>query len=184
LNFMSQIRKESQVFPGVFYTLHKMSEARRSQLRLKIAESTSRIRYLLREMGKVEEKYPDADNRPDEATDQLIKLSDQMEEISQGSINPAWLMWGCKSIEGLEIDGVAADPKMLHEFGPPALYSEIVEDIKKTAQLNGEEEKNSESPTISGEATDGAKSDSSAVTASSTDSSEVPTETAKSTLVN
>jgi hypothetical protein len=177
VNFVSQIRKESKTFPGVFYTLNKMSEARRANLRLRIAEPTSKIRNLLREMGKIEESYPPTqENRPEAVMDDLMKLADQMEELSASKINPEWLKWGCKKIEGLEIDGVEATPELLITDGPPILFAEIVDEIKRLAQLNGDEEKNSASPTTSGAVTDGTSSDSSAATASSTASSEVPTE--------
>ncbi len=181
MNFVTQVRKESKLFPGVFYTLTKMSEARRANLRLRIAEPTSKIRNLLREMGKIEERYPivEGSSRPDDVIDELMKLADQMEEVSANKINPEWLRWGCKKIEGLQIDGVEATPEALIDDGPPALFAEIVDEIKRVAQMNGEEEKNSESPTTSGAVTDGTSSDSSAATANSTVSSEAPTETAE-----
>ena len=171
MNFITTVRKESATFPGVFYTMNRMSEARRAQLRLRIAESTSRIRNLLREMSSIEEKYPFTPEkaRPEEIDSELMVLGDKMEQISSDEINPQWLMWGLKGLEGLEIDGVAATPELLISDGPPALFTEIVTEIKRVAQLSGDEEKNSGSPTISGEQTVGEKTNTSAVSASSSD---------------
>lgn len=182
MNFVSTSREESKTFPGVFYTLYKMSEARRAQLRLLIAEPTSRIRLLLREMGNLEDKHPVTDenpNRPEEVVDELIKLSDKMEQISSDEIDPRWLKWGLKKIEGIEIDDQPATPDSLTSDGPPALFREIVDRIKRLAQLNGDEEKNSESLTTSGEPTGGETTNISVVGANSSDS--ITSETATNT---
>jgi hypothetical protein len=171
VNFVTTVKVESTVFPGVSFTLNKMSEARRAQLRLMIAEPTSRIRNLLREMGNLEEKYPNAETspRPEDVTNELLALSDKMEQISSDEINPKWLKWGLKSIEGLDIDGVPATPETLLSDGPPALFMEIVSEIKRVAQLSGDEEKNSASPTTSGEPTGGGTTNISAVGANSSE---------------
>lgn len=168
MNFVTTVKKESKVFPGVSYVLNKMSEARRAQLRLLIAEPTSRIRNLLREMGALEDKYP-ASSRPEEVNNELLVLSDKMEQISSDEINPKWLKWGLKSLDGIEIDGVPATADSLLADGPPALFMEIVDEIKRIAQLSGEEEKNSVSPTTSGEPTGGETTNTSAVGANSSD---------------
>ncbi len=181
MNFVSTSKEESKTCPGVFYTLYKMSEARRAQLRLLIAEPTAKIRNLLREMTALEDRHPVTEenpNRPEEVIDELLRLSDKMEQISSDEINPKWLKWGLKKIEGLQIDDQEATPDMLTADGPPSLFQEIVDRIKRLAQLNGEEEKNFESPTTSGEPTGGETTNTSAVGASSSDST--PLETATS----
>lgn len=173
--FVSTVRKESTTFPGVFYTLNKMSEARRSQLRLKIAEPNSQIRLKLREMERIEKEYPELEARPEELMDQILALAEEMDEIQMNKIDPEWIRWGLKSVEGLEIDDEPATPELLISAGPPKLFSEILGEIKAQAQLNGEEEKNSESPTTSGQPTDGKTNDTSAELASSSESSEPET---------
>lgn len=177
-NYTSTARKESKIFPGVFYTLNRMSEARRVQLRLRIAEPTAEVRRLLREMSKIEQ-VPE-ENRDEQTMEQLVTLADQMDVLSTQKIDPEWLRWGCKKVEGLMIDDQEADVEMLISEGPPALFDEIVGEIKKLAQLSGDEEKNSESPTTSGEPTGGTTPSTSAENAASGDISE-STETASTT---
>ncbi len=184
MNFVTTVKQESTVFPGVFYVLNKMSEARRAQLRLLIAEPTSRIRNLLREMASIEDKHPVTATtpRPEEVNTELMALSDKMEQISSDEINPKWLKWGLKSLEGIEIDGVPANAELLLSDGPPALFMEIVDQIKRVAQLSGEEEKNSVSPITSGEPTGGETTNTSAVGANSSEL--ITLETAPSTSPN
>jgi signal recognition particle subunit SEC65 len=179
MKFQTTIRKESQKYPGVFYTLKKMSEGRRVALRLLIAEPTAEIRSILREMRHIEEQYPDFKERPEHATQQMFDLADRMDGITISKIDPFWLRWGLKELEGLEIDDQPADAELLISDGPPGLFEEIVEAIKVLAQLNGEEEKNSESPTTSGEQEGGTTKNTSAEAASNSDTTE--TATAEST---
>lgn len=181
MNYTTTIEYESKVFPEVTYVLNKMSEARRAQLRLLIAGPTAKVRNLIRELQRLEDRYPADENNPrdEEINRQMFDMTDQMEQISADEIDPKWLLWGLKSIAGLEIDGQPATPKSLLEDGPPMLFAEIVAKIKQVAQLNGAEEKNSGSPTTSGELTGGETTNSSAVSASSSDST--PQETAQST---
>lgn len=177
MNYVTTISNESKVFPGVTYVLNKMSEARRAQLRLRISEPTSRIRNLLREMANLEDRNPSTAENPrsEEVNNELLMLSDKMEQISSDEINPQWLEWGLKSIDGIDIDGVPATLKTLLTEGPPALFQEIVNEIKRVAQLNGDEEKNSGSPTTSGELTGGETTSTSAVGANSSETTTLET---------
>ncbi len=157
MNFTTSVRKESKTYPGVFYTLNKMSEARRANLRLRIAEPTAKIRNLIREMQKFE-SLPE-EQITEDALAKMTEIGDKIDVISAQDVDPQWLLWGLKKIEGLEIDDVPATPESLIDDGPPLLFDEIVDEIKKTAQLNGEEEKNSASPTTSGEPAVGTTTD-------------------------
>jgi hypothetical protein len=177
-NYTTTLRKESKTYPGVFYTLSKMSEARRAKLRLDIAPATSKVRSLLRDMRRLEE-VP-VDERTADQLEDLMRMADELDTIAGGDIDPAWLRWGLRKLEGLTIDDVEADVEMLISDGPPALFSEIVDVIKKTAQLNGEDEKNSESPIISGGVMGGTTTDTTAPPASSQDSTELETATSTS----
>lgn len=173
MNFTTSTRKESKTYPGVFYTLNKMSEAKRANLRLRIAEPTMKIRNLIRELKKLED-LPE-EMRTEDVLDRMTDLLEKMDLVSAQDVDPQWLLWGLKKIEGLDIDDVPATPESLLEAGPPLLFDEIVEEIKKVAQLNGEDEKNSESPIISGEQTVGTTTDTTATIAGNGATSEIET---------
>jgi hypothetical protein len=70
------------------------------------------------------------------AGDQLAAaaLASELDEI--------YLDWGLLALEGLVIDGQAADKQGLIERGPEALCREIIECIRRQCGLDGEAEKN------------------------------------------
>lgn len=92
----------------------------------------------------------------------LVELSNMDRDKAQ----PERIRAFVKSIEGIDIDGAPATIDTLISDGPDELLDEIDEEIKRRLDLSEAERKNSESPTISGEAAGTATSDSTAPTAS------------------
>jgi len=131
-------RHESTVFEGVTFYLNKMTEGRRIELRAKIAEPNRRVRDILREQAEIE-------GMPEDTRDHArwLSLSDEYDELLLEKINPDWIVWGCKKVEGLEADGKPLDVADWKEW-PSALFDEVLTAIRSEAELKGEERKNFE----------------------------------------
>jgi hypothetical protein len=91
----------------------------------------------------------------------------QMQAINHESLRPVWLHAGLTRVEGAEDeDGNELSIDDFIELAPQALVDEAYILILKRAQLNGDEAKNSDSPSTSGAAEVGEKTDSTAPSAS------------------
>ena len=62
--------------------------------------------------------------------------------LTVAAIDELYLAWGLIAIEGLEIDGRAAEPESLLLCGPESLCREIIGAIKRECALTDEERKN------------------------------------------
>ena len=169
MNYVSRIVKESELpeFPGVRFTLNRMSEGRRIKLRLKLAEAVAEMRELVAEGAAIEQQ-------PAETRDlrRLTGIVDGIRAIKAEKINPVWVRWGLSVIEGLEIDGAPATVDTLIEDGPPELYAEILKAIQTEAGLTDAQQGESEPPTTSGESVDGGMSDTTAENVASSGTSQ------------
>lgn len=177
MNYSSVHKFTSQIpaFAGVTFVLRKQSEARRAQLRLMTAESQNRIRNLVSESQKLKAQ-------PEESRDvvRIAAITDEIEtEVIQG-LNPVWLKWGVKSIQGLflkdddnpEAEPVAIEtPEQLVANGPSELMVEILGTLKALAGMSEDEIKNYALPSTSGAQTDGSVRNTSASVAESVVSS-------------
>ncbi len=67
--------------------------------------------------------------------------------IVESRAREEWIRSGLVAIEGGEVDGMTAD--QLLDYGPSELAAEIYNFIASDGKLNGEERKNSQSPTTS-----------------------------------
>jgi hypothetical protein len=145
-------RVGSEIFSGVSVVLKKMTEGRRLELRKLIAEPNRRIREILREQANIEKE-------PEESRDMglWLSLQDEFDGIMIESINPSWIIWGVKQIEGLEVDGRSLGVDDWREW-PSALFDEVLTAVKGEAELNGALRKNFESATTSGAQADSSQS--------------------------
>ena len=168
--FESRVVHEAKApgFKGVRFVLRKMTEGRRIKLRMALAGAQARIRELLEEQerllapaGDVAKAELDAETKA-----AVRKLSLAMAEIADNEITPAWVSWGLERIEGLEIDGQPATLESLIEAGPPQLYHEVADAIRKEAGLTEEEQGESGSPITSAAPEDGREQATSAAPAS------------------
>ena len=82
---------ESKECPGVVVYLHKMTEGRRLQLRSQVSAPNRQVRDLLKQMDEISKSDPAI---RDDA--KWIELSDQIDDIVIGTINPAWILWGVR----------------------------------------------------------------------------------------
>jgi hypothetical protein len=121
VHYESIARKDSTQFPGVSYSIHRMSFGRRSELLRHIREIGRKTEYL--EAGR--------------------DVKDKIEASLAGSeIDAMYLQWGLREISGLVIDGKAATHDLLLECGPESLVREILTAIRSECGLNQEEAKN------------------------------------------
>jgi hypothetical protein len=111
----------SQKWPGVRFTLRKMSFTRRVDLMRRIRELAGRVEFL------------EAGERPEDKMDA---------GLLRAEIDRIYLDWGLAEVSGLEIDGEAATPGSLIDRGPEELMREALELLKASAGLNEAERKN------------------------------------------
>lgn len=112
---------ESKVSAGVRFTIARMTFGRRIDL-------LRRVRQLGAEM-----EFANAGK----GVEERLKAS-----LAGAEIDALYLRWGLISIEGLEVDGEAADVESLISSGPESLCSEIIAAIKRECSLTEEERKN------------------------------------------
>ncbi len=157
MNFDSRITLPSSLpeFAGVKFTFNKMTEGRRIKLRLAMADYHAKLREITDQASKIME------DTPEDALKAFV-LHQKVSEIVSDQINPMWVRWGLKSIDGLTIDGEPATVESLIESGPPELYAEIADAIKSASGLNEQQRGESGPLTTSGAQADGRMSDTSA----------------------
>lgn len=141
-------RHESTVFEGVTFYLHKMTEGRRLDLRSKVAEPNRRIREILKEQASIEQTPEDSKDAA-----KWLELQDEFDGLMLEKVNPSWLTWGLKRVDGLEVDGKPLGVEDWKDW-PSALFEEVIRAIKAESELNGTERKNSLLPTTSGQLED------------------------------
>ena len=121
MTYESEAVIESEVAPGVTFTVLKMSYGRRSELMRRIRELARRHEFL------------DASER----------LEDRMAAaLLESEINLTYLKWGLRSISGLTVDGAEATPEILAEKGPETLFREVLKAVRAQAGVTPEERKN------------------------------------------
>jgi hypothetical protein len=112
---------ESQVAPGVSYTVAKMAFGRRVELMRRIRELARRMEFL-------------------EAGD---KPADKMDAaLLEVEMNRLYVTWGLRAVSGLVLDGEEATPERLAESGPEDLFREALAAVQAAAGLSEAERKN------------------------------------------
>ncbi len=129
MTYESSVTVESAEYPGVRFTVRRMSFGRRLELARNIRDKLGRLEFL-----SAGEK-----GTPEEAQAALLACE----------IDRQYAEWGLSSVEGLEIDGKPATPQRLLDRGPESLVTEVLEAVYREAGLNGEERKKSESHSTS-----------------------------------
>ena len=62
--------------------------------------------------------------------------------IARGEVDRAYLEWGLRELEGLEINGRQAGPIDVHEHAPIEFALEVIKSIRKECGLEEDERKN------------------------------------------
>jgi hypothetical protein len=119
--YESCVERQSTCRPGVSYTVHRISLARRMDLSRRIREISQKAQFL--EAGN--------------------ELQDKIEaNLLANEIEATYLRWGLVRLDGLYIDGEAATVESLIEKGPEDLAREIIGEIKSQCGLSDAERKN------------------------------------------
>jgi hypothetical protein len=119
-NYESLLWLESEILPGVEFSLRKVSLAQRIELSSRVRELTLRNEFL----------------RSGEPKDQVEA------RIAELLVQKLYVQWAVVDLRGLRIDGQKATVELLLERGPEALVQEMVDAIHSHLELSDEERKN------------------------------------------
>lgn len=152
---------QSQTFPGVSFTLRKMSDSRRRELYQQIAPLKEKERGFQRRFAEIDDRRVplfDAEGKPKmnvvtaeqergyatKDDERLVaEIIEDLNEFRDSEISPAYIRWGLLSIDGLDIDDEPATIDNLLEYGPADLTQEIIAAIMGKADLDADEKKTS-----------------------------------------
>lgn len=119
--YTSRVVKRSALFPGVEFTIARLSLGRRIDLGQRVREIGFRHEFLAASASVI----------------------DQIDAgIVQRRIDRTYLEWGWLGVRGIKIDGDEATPGKLIEAGPETLTREVLAAIRAELQLSEEERKN------------------------------------------
>ena len=120
-SYESLLWLESERFPGVDFSIRKISLSQRIDLSSRIRELTLKNEFL----------------KAGELTDQLeASMADLL-------VRKLYVEWAVVDLKGLKIDGRPASVELLIERGPEELVNEMAEAIRSHLELSDEERKNS-----------------------------------------
>lgn len=121
MTYESTVVIDSQVAPGVRFTVARMSYSRRVELMSQIRELARRMEFL------------DAGAKPGDKMDAALLTAE---------INRLYLTWGLRAVTGLTLDGSEATPQGLVEQGPEELFREALAAVRAETGLTEAERKN------------------------------------------
>lgn len=120
-DYTSRVVKRCAKYPGVEYTIARLSLGRRIELGQRVREIGFQGDFLA-------------------ASKNVLDQVDAA--ILQRRIDRVYLEWGLLGIKGFSIDGAEATPAMVIDAGPEELTREILGAIRAELQLSEEERKN------------------------------------------
>ena len=121
MNYESVAVVESRAVPGVNYTVALMSFGRRVELMRRVRELAGRVEFL--------EAGADAGAKMDAG-------------MLRAEIDRLYLIWGLRSVAGLQVDGVEATVEMLADCGPEELFREALAAVRAHTGMDDAERKN------------------------------------------
>jgi hypothetical protein len=119
-DYQSLLWLESELFPGVEFSIRKISLAQRIKLSSRVRELTLKNEFL----------------RAGEPANQLEAA------ITDLLVEKLYVEWAVAHLKGLQIDGEPASVDLLIERGPEALIREMAEAIGAHLELSDAERKN------------------------------------------
>ncbi len=119
-SYQSLLWLESECFPGVEFSLRKISLAQRIDLSARARELTLRNEFL-----------------------KAGPLADNLEAaMANALVEKLYVEWAVSDIRGLKIDGEPASVNLLLQRGPEALVHEMADAIRQHLDLSETERKN------------------------------------------
>ena len=153
MNLTSTQTHDSDAIPGVKFTVRRLNYISRCERDLGILTNRSRLGSIMREMemlcdgGSIER---DDDGRVTNIAKgkeaDFRRLDNEYAMLHQTQIVPAYIRAGLVSVEGLEVDGKAADVAAVLASAPDALLDEIFAACYAASDLTDAQRKNSQSP--------------------------------------
>jgi hypothetical protein len=120
-SYESLLWLESELFPGVEFSLRQISLSQRIELSSRVRQLTLRTEFL-----------------------RAGQLADQLEAaMADLLVQKLYVEWAVVDLKGLKIDGRTASIALLVERGPETLVSEITDAIRTHLELSDAERKNS-----------------------------------------
>ena len=119
--YESVVWRDSETHAGVRFGIARVSFGRRIELARRIREIGLKVEYL------------EAGNDAKEKLEATVLAAE---------IDRAYLEWGLREIEGMEIDGAIATAGAMIDAGPVDLTAEILTCIKRECGLTEDERKN------------------------------------------
>lgn len=120
MTYESVVEIESNVAPGVRFTVARMSFGRRVELMRRVRELARRVEFL------------EAGSEP----------GDRMDAgLLRAEIDRLYVAWGLRAVSGLVLDGGHASPELLAEAGPEELFHEALSAVRAETGLTEEEKK-------------------------------------------
>ena len=121
MEYTSRVHKQSTTFPGVEFTVARLSLSRRIDLAQRVREIGFKHEFLAASKS----------------------VMDQIDAgLLQRRIDQTYVEWGLLAIRGITIDGADVTAGLLIEAGPEELLKEILAAIRVEIQLSEEEIKN------------------------------------------
>ena len=112
---------QSNVCPGVQFTIARMSFGRRIDLMRRVRQLSARMEFAIAGAG----------------------VDDRLQASLLGAeIDELYLRWGLQEISGLELDGQQASVDTMIAAAPEALCQEVIAAIKGECALTEDERKN------------------------------------------
>jgi hypothetical protein len=176
--FSKSVEVESELCPGVVFTLRKITEARRSEYRISIAK-------LMDGLSDLSAQLKNLDSDKDEKELRRIKV--EIDEYILRHIDPAKIKWAVKKIVGLEIEtdeGFIEGTLDNILLWPSELRAEVIFLIDEGSVMLESEAKNYGPRTTFGAVVARKTTDSSAKSAGAQSTDSTPTETVPSSTPN
>jgi len=121
MDYSSTLTIESQSYPGVRFTVRRMSFGRRLELMKRVRAAAGALEF---------------EAAGDTMTDKVDAA------MTSCTLDRMYFEWGFEGIDGLQIDGTDVDAITLLDRGPEPLVGEIVEQIRRECGLSENERKN------------------------------------------
>lgn len=153
MNLTSTEVHDSTAIPGVKFIVRRLNYISRCERDLGILANRSRLGSIMREMGTLcngGSVERDDENRATNITKgkelEFRLLDTEYAMLHQTQIVPAYIRAGLVSVEGLEIDGKAADTAAILASAPNDFLDEVFSACHAASDLTDAQRKNSQSP--------------------------------------